>query len=105
MDRRVAKRYPAILVAEVTEIPLGIPRRGRTSDISETGCYVDCLGPLPEGSRIRLKLTRRNETFEATATVVYSPAYGMGIRFDESIPTDQLMILHKWIDSFKQQVA
>ena len=104
-DRRVAERYPAILVAEVAEIPLGATRSGRTSDISETGCYVDSLHPVPIGTRIRLKLTRGSETFETTATVVYSPTQGMGIRFDDSIPAGQLLVLQKWIDSFKQQVA
>ena len=105
IDRRVAARFPVILVAEVTELPSGTPRTGRTSDISETGCFVDSLHPLPTASRIRLQLTRGHESFETTATVVYAPAQGMGIRFDDSIPPKQLAVLHKWIDTFKQQVA
>jgi len=105
IERRVSKRFPVILVAEVTELPEGIPRTGRTSDISETGCFVDSLHPLPTGSQIRLRLTRGHESFETPATVVYSPKLGMGIRLDESIPPKQLAVLHKWIDAFKQQVA
>jgi hypothetical protein len=105
IDRRVAARFPVILVAEVTELPLGTPRTGRTSDISETGCFVDSLHPLSTGSRIRLRLTRGYESFETTATVVYNPAQGMGIRFDDPVAPKQLAVLHKWIAVFKQQVA
>jgi hypothetical protein len=105
IERRVCKRFPVILVAEVTELPAGIPRSGRTSDISETGCFVDSLPPLPTASQIRLRLTRGHESFEAPATVVYSPKLGMGIRFEEPIPPKQLAVLHKWIDAFKEQVA
>jgi hypothetical protein len=105
IDRRVAQRFPIILVAEVAQLPSGTPRTGRTSDVSETGCFVDSLNPLPAGTRIRLRLTRGNESFETAAMVVYSPKQGMGIRFDDAIPPNQSAVLHKWIDTFKQQLV
>jgi len=60
IDRRVAARFPVILVAEVAETSLGPPRTGRTSDISETGCFVDSLYPLAHRiANIRLRLNAR----------------------------------------------
>jgi hypothetical protein len=97
-DRRTAPRFSLVLTAEITELPSGTRLRGRTSDVSQKGCYVDMLNPIPAGSAVRIKLTHENEVFEAGGKVVYSSAgLGMGISFDTPLPAVQSGILNRWL--------
>src|SRR5260370_37427844 len=58
---------------------------GRTSDLSEGGCYVDTMSPFPAQTRVRIRITREQRSFESQATVVYSVAgLGMGWPFEAS---------------------
>ncbi len=83
-ERRGAHRYPKVLAAEVVEVSSGAKYQARTSDISQTGCYIDTLNPMPMGSALKLRITHGEEVFEALGTVVYvSRALGMGIFFSE----------------------
>ena len=97
-DRRDSKRVPLILAVEVVEIQSGTRLSARTSDVSLTGCYVDTLNPTPTGTEVRVKFTRDGEELDLLARIVYvSPRLGMGVRFDESISSDQLAILSRWL--------
>jgi len=97
-DRRDSKRVPLIVAVEVVETQSGTRLSARTSDVSLTGCYVDTLNPTPTGTEVRVKLTHNGKELDLLARVVYvSPRLGMGIRFDESISSDQLAILGRWI--------
>ena len=98
INRRRSTRYAIVVTAEVTEASSGKKLTGRTSDVSRTGGFVDSLDPLPEGSEVRIVLTRGNERFESLAKVVYSvPRLGMGISFE--LPgDDQLAILESWFE-------
>jgi PilZ domain len=97
-DRRVAFRYPLILIAEITEIVSGTKSMARTADVSRTGCYVDTLKPSPKGTQIELRLIRGEEVFQAQALVMYSsPGLGMGVRFNEQVPGSQLNMLDRWL--------
>jgi hypothetical protein len=97
-DRRNAPRYPMILVAEIRELHGDVKLSARTSDLSRTGCYVDTLNPFPQGSSVRIKLSRDDETFDALGKVMYvSQGLGMGIHFEESLPTKQLATLERWL--------
>jgi len=69
----------------------------RTSDISRSGCYVDTLNPVPQGSQIRLRITHNNEVFEALGKVVYvSYGLGMGVTFTE-VSSEQQARLDLWL--------
>jgi len=97
-DRRIAPRYPVILIAQVRDLNGEKRFSARTSDLSRTGCYIDTLTPLPKGSSVRIRLARTDESFEAAATVMYvSPGLGMGVRFEEPIPQDQIALLESWL--------
>src|SRR5260370_7980813 len=64
---------------------------GRTSDLSEGGCYVDTMSPFPTQTRVRIRITREQRSFESQATVVYSVAgLGVGLQF-EAIDAKQLL--------------
>ena len=42
------------------------------------GCYIDTLNPIPPSSRVLVRITHHDETFEAEAQVVYV-GYGLGM--------------------------
>jgi hypothetical protein len=96
-ERRRAPRFPFIANAEVLAESAGTRLSARISDISATGCYVDTINPLVDGTAVRLKILTESHTFEAPATVVYSVAHlGMGLRFGE-VQQNALDILQNWL--------
>jgi PilZ domain len=87
-----------VLATEVTELPRGAKLSARTSDISRTGCYVDTLNPVPQGSRVRIRFTHHQEEFEGVGSVVYvSQGLGMGIKFSDVSPGEQAR-LDQWLE-------
>jgi Ribonuclease G/E len=92
-----------VLAAEVVELPRGAKLSARTADISRTGCYIDTLNPVPQGSRIRLRITHHDEIFEAIGSVVYvSQGLGMGVVFVEVAP-EQRARLDRWLAEKDQE--
>lgn len=97
VERRSAPRCQLVLAAEVVELPRGAKLSARTADISRTGCYIDTLNPVPQGSRIRLRITHHDEIFEAIGSVVYvSQGLGMGVVFVE-VAAEQQVRLDRWL--------
>jgi hypothetical protein len=96
-ERRRAQRFPFIASAEVLEESVGTRLAARISDISATGCYVDTINPLVNGTAVRLKILTESHVFEAPATVVYSVAHlGMGLQFGEVLQNSQV-VLQNWL--------
>ena len=95
-ERRSAARHAMVLAAEVIELPRGAKLNARTADISFTGCYIDTLNPVPQGSEVRLRITHGTETFVSLGRVVYvSYGLGMGISFI-NLEDDQRIRLEGW---------
>jgi hypothetical protein len=85
-----------VLAAEVVELPTGAKLSARTLDISRTGCYIDTLNPIPQGSEVRVRITHHEDIFVASARVVYmSYGLGMGIAFGK-VEDEQLARLDRW---------
>ena len=98
VERRGAPRYQLVLAAEVVELPRGAKLSSRTADVSRSGCYIDTLNPVPQGSRVRLRITHHDEIFESIGRVVYvSYGLGMGVAFEDVAP-DQQARLDSWLD-------
>ena len=96
-ERRSAPRVLMVLAAEVVELPRGAKLSARTSDISRTGCYIDTLNPIPQGSSARLRITHNEEVFVAVGQIVYvSPGLGMGVVFI-TMEAEQLARLDRWL--------
>jgi hypothetical protein len=96
-ERRRSPRFPFIASAEVLEENNGSRLDARISDISATGCYVDTINPLPDGTSVRVKIFNETQSFEAAATVAYSHSHlGMGLSFGE-VPPNSLNILRGWL--------
>jgi hypothetical protein len=69
----------------------------RVSELSLSGCYVDMLNVLPEGTAVVIRISRMTSIFEAKATVIYShPNLGMGILFSKLEPNSR-EVLEKWV--------
>ena len=96
-ERRQAPRFPFIASAEVLDEKASTKLAARISDISSSGCYVDTINPLVDGTPVRVKILTDSQVFEASATVVYSVAHlGMGLKFGEVLPKS-LDILQNWL--------
>ncbi|MGB7726820.1 MAG: PilZ domain-containing protein [Candidatus Acidiferrum sp.] len=102
-ERRMSQRRPMVLAADVIELSRGARLSAQTSDISRTGCYIDTLNPVAQGSQVRLRITHHLEIFEAIVKVVYvSHGLGMGVTFTEVAPGQQEK-LERWLEDGGQE--
>jgi PilZ domain-containing protein len=96
-DRRLAPRIMLVASVEAEELTNGISLSARTADISVHGCYLDTINPFSPATRIRVHLTKGNETFHSLAVVTYAhQGMGMGIAFMEISPEGR-EIIQGWI--------
>jgi hypothetical protein len=61
------------------------------------GCFIETPYPLPEGTRIFVKIFKDPDFFSSAATVAYSqPNRGMGVQFRD---VNRLLMatLQKWL--------
>jgi hypothetical protein len=83
-DLRRSPRIPFIATAEIVDVDTEVRLAAQTCDLSEHGCYMDMVNPLPLG-------------IAATAGVVYSvPHLGMGLVFHD-IDAGKEVTLEKWL--------
>ena len=96
-ERRRGPRFPSIASAEVLAESTGTRMNSRISDLSASGCYVDTINPLPDGTLVRVRIFTETQSFEAPARVVYSHTHlGMGLVFREVQPNSQ-DVLQNWL--------
>ena len=96
VERRSAPRHAMVLAADVIELPRGAKLNASTADICLTGCYMNTLNPVPQGSEVRLRITHGTESFVSLGRVVYvSYGLGMGIAFI-NVEDDQRTRLERW---------
>ncbi|HET9401175.1 MAG TPA: PilZ domain-containing protein [Candidatus Acidoferrales bacterium] len=97
LERRSEPRTPLIAQAEVADIASGVKLSARVSDLSLSGCYLDALTPLPEGSDVHLRISFNDERLALRAKIRFShPGLGMGVQFDA--PTgEQMQVLSNWL--------
>lgn len=96
-ERRAVPRFSLIATVEIVEPVSDTHFSGRISEISRKGCYVDILNPLPQGTAIRLCISRDQGTFSTPGTIIYvQEGMGMGVVFVDP-PADQLKILDSWL--------
>jgi hypothetical protein len=96
-NQRSVLRCPLVASVEVTDLHSGTRLSARISELSVGGCYVDALTPFPEGTLVKLRITRDQGAFESIGKVVYTHAnFGMGVAFTD-VKSDQRSILETWI--------
>jgi c-di-GMP-binding flagellar brake protein YcgR len=101
-DRRYAIRHPFAADAEFIDLEAGTSGSGVTSDLSMGGCFVCTSKPLPLNSRVRLRLTRKDQTVEALTVVrIVKPRIGMGIEFLD-VEEKHHATLERWLEQLRQ---
>ena len=89
-ERRDAIRYACTGGAEFRNIAGGFKNWGTVSDVSENGCYVETVFPLPARTGLDLLISVRNIDIRGRAQVRSShPNVGMGIEFTDISPEDK----------------
>lgn len=102
-ERRRRLRFPFTASVEVVEPKSGARLKGRISDLGPGGCYVDTPSPLPVGEQLSIRISKDNDSFQATAKVIYSQTgMGMGLAFTSALQ-DQVKILQKWLAELSGQ--
>ena len=97
LERHRARRYPFHAIVELAEVQSDTQITEWTSNLSLFGCRVDARKPLPAGTKVWVKISYRNENFDALGKVVYVlQNAGMGILFTKIEANDQ-SVLDKWI--------
>jgi hypothetical protein len=86
----------------VTDLQSEIQTIDQISDLSLFGCQVEAAKPLPAGTKVRIRIVHKGETFAALGKVanVRSNA-GMGIVFT-TIEEDAQIILEKWVAELRE---
>ena len=103
LERHRARRYSLHASIDLTDLQSETQIREHTRDLSLFGCHVDTLKPLPPETKVRIKISHRNENFEALGKVTSArPNAGMGIFFTRIEPHDQ-SVLDKWIAELRGQ--
>ena len=83
--------------AEVKELDSWKERVLITRNLSAGGCFLKTATPLPEGSRICLRIMHSGSEFIATGRVTDNVnAEGMGVEFIEMEPRDRAA-LENWL--------
>jgi len=96
-ERRRFPRFPFNADVEVVEVQSGTRIKGRVSDLSLGGCYVDTLSPLLVSTAVQIRITRGAHSFDAQAKVTNMKfGVGMGLAF-VAAQAEQKQVLGNWI--------
>jgi hypothetical protein len=94
---RQSDRYSFGATAEVKDLGSRNEQILITRDLNAGGCFIKTAAPLPNGSRIRVRIMHRGKDFKAIGRVTDNvSAYGMGVEFIEIEAKDRA-ILDKWL--------
>jgi hypothetical protein len=89
-ERREATRYVCTGGAEFRNVEGGFKNWGTVSDVSDNGCYVETIFPLPAKTQLDVLISIRNIDIRGRAQVRSShPSVGMGIEFVQLSPEDR----------------
>jgi hypothetical protein len=90
-------RYNLIASADIVETASETSIKGRVSEISRKGCYIDVLNTLPVGSLVDVLISRDQGNFATKGKIIYAlERMGMGVAFLDP-PDNQLQILDSWL--------
>jgi hypothetical protein len=103
VERRRAHRYPFVASVELVDAQSEIQIQERVTDLSLYGCGVAASKSIPTGTKLRIRITRKGNTFSALGRVAYATSNGdVGIVFTRTEQNDQL-VLEKWISEVRDR--
>jgi PilZ domain len=92
-ERPRARRYPFVASVELVDLQSDFRLQERVTDLSLYGCGVTASKPLPAGTKLRVRITSKGNTFSALGKVAYAAANGdMGIVFGRIERNDQVIL-------------
>jgi PilZ domain len=101
-DRRTHPRYQFTATIEIVVASSGVRIETQVRDLSQQGCYVDTNSPFPLQTVANVRITKKAQSFEAQARVVYSQlSKGMGLVFT-AIESRQLPTLEAWLNESRE---
>jgi hypothetical protein len=102
--RRTTHRFNFYAPAEL--ISVHAKELTAVTSLSLYGCYLESAAPQPPGALATVKIFCGDQSFEATATVLYVlENRGMGLRFSEVKP-QFLYLLWEWLgQALRAQIA
>lgn len=104
VERRNAARYTVSADAVLVNARSRTRLRGRASDLSLSGCYLDAINLFAVGASVGLRLTAEGHSFECDARVTYSlRGMGMGLVFTK-ISADQATELRLWVAELSGEI-
>ncbi len=102
LNRPRARRFPFVTSVEVTDLQSEAQTIEQLSDLSLFGCQVETAKPLPVGTKVRIRIVHKGETFAALGKVAnVRPNAGMGIVFT-GIEEDVQIVLEKWVAELRE---
>jgi hypothetical protein len=105
IEHRTHPRYPFTATVEAYDPATRLRIKGRTSDLSRGGCYVDTISPFGVGTVAKIRFTKDEKTFDVEARVIYSqPSMGMGVMFTSLLP-EQAGVIDRWIGETTGEVT
>ncbi len=103
--RRAHPRFAVSANAEAVELQSDARIRGRVSDISAGGCYLEVMSTFPVGSKVNLRISTDEKDFTAVAQVLFATeGIGMGLAFSEIDP-GQRLVLDSWIGELSGELT
>ena len=98
-----ARRYPFAASVELTDLETEIRIKEQTKDLNLFGCKVDTKKTLPEGTKVRIRITHAGRNVVALGRVVYTrQTSGMGIAFTK-VESSYESVLESWIAELRDR--
>jgi len=101
-ERRESARFKVNVPVELFAPDSDVPLRGATSDLSQTGCYVESIFPFPIGTILEMSLQIDGTVLALGTVVTCDPQVGNGIKFTKMLPEDQEQ-LRAYLEAAAQQ--
>lgn len=100
-QHRRPPRHPFVARVELIDLRSEAHLVAQTKNLSLNGCFVETSEPLPQGSKVRLRILRGSTAVAVSCRVAYSGSEGMGIGFIAFEPGGEV-VLDKWIASLRE---
>ncbi len=100
-EHRAAPRIKVSVPVELFVPGNDVPLRGATSDLSESGCYIESIFPYPIGTIFEMNLKLTGTVLALGTVVTCDPQVGNGIKFTKMLPEDQEE-LRKYVETAQQ---
>lgn len=101
-EKRNSTRIKVTAPVELFTPESDVPHRCATTDLSETGCYIESIFPFPIGTIFEMSLRLEETVLVVGAVVTRDPQVGNGIKFTRMLPEDR-EILRSYVEAAQQE--